>query len=146
MTTRCRNNGFSLIELMVTVAILAILAAIAYPSYRDQILKSRRGDAQTALLEIAQRQERFYAQNATYTVDMTDLGYGAAGWNDTGDYYEVRILAAADACPVATCYGVAAQARAGTDQANDTIQGYRLSSRGEKEKKIGGTWSEGWSH
>ena len=59
--------GFTLIELMITVAVVGILAAIAYPSYQDSIRKSRRADAKSALLDAAHRQERFFTENNQYT-------------------------------------------------------------------------------
>jgi type IV pilus assembly protein PilE len=52
-----RHGGFTLIELMITVAIVAILAAVAYPSFMEQVRKSRRSDAITALNAVAQAQE-----------------------------------------------------------------------------------------
>lgn len=58
--------GFTLIELMIVVAIVAILAAIAYPSYQDSVRKSRRADAKAVLLEAAQWMERFYTENNRY--------------------------------------------------------------------------------
>jgi type IV pilus assembly protein PilE len=59
-------RGFTLIELMITVAIVAILAAIAYPSYREQVARSKRGDAQAALLDTAQWLERNYTLSNSY--------------------------------------------------------------------------------
>lgn len=61
-----RNRGFTLIELMIAVAIVALIAAIAYPSYRDSVLKSRRSDAKVALTQTAQALERCYSQFASY--------------------------------------------------------------------------------
>ena len=67
-----KRKGFSLIELMIVVAIIGILAGISYPSYRDFVIRARRTDAKAALLDVAQRLERFYSENNTYA------GAGAA--------------------------------------------------------------------
>jgi type IV pilus assembly protein PilE len=74
------NKGFTLIELMVTVSIIGILAAIAYPSYTSHIRKSRRVDAQAALLGFANAMERRFTETNTYC----NLG-GAGGSNTCGD-------------------------------------------------------------
>lgn len=58
--------GFTLLELMITVAVVAILSSIAYGSYRDQVMKSRRSAAAVCLMERAQFMERFYTTNMTY--------------------------------------------------------------------------------
>ncbi len=68
-------RGYSLIEVLVVVAVVGVLAAIAYPSYHSQVIKTRRTEAQSLLLDIAARQEAFYTDNKTFTVDMTDLGF-----------------------------------------------------------------------
>lgn len=67
MTMSSRGErGFTLIELMVTVAIVAVLAAIAIPSYQEQVRKSRRGQAKADLVESAQMAERFHSINNTF--------------------------------------------------------------------------------
>ena len=68
------QRGFTLIELMIVVAIVAILAAIAYPSYQDSVLKGRRAEARTALLELMQQQERYLTQRGTYLVFSNAAG------------------------------------------------------------------------
>lgn len=73
-----RSNGFTLIELMIVVAIVGLLSAIALPSYRNQVLRSHRIDAKTALLDLASRQERYFTTNNTYTVSTANLGYVGA--------------------------------------------------------------------
>ncbi|WP_198971147.1 type IV pilin protein [Xylophilus sp. ASV27] len=60
------QRGFTLIELMIVAAIVAILASIAYPSYKDSVLKGRRAQARTALMEVLQQEERYMTQNNTY--------------------------------------------------------------------------------
>jgi len=76
---RSRAAGFTLIELMITVVVLAILTMIAVPIYEHPIEESRRTDARTALLELAEREERYYATNNAYTSNPADLGYGSPG-------------------------------------------------------------------
>jgi type IV pilus assembly protein PilE len=85
---RKHMRGITLMELMIVVVIIGILAAIAYPSYRQYVAKAKRNEAKAALLQIATLQERFYLQNNTYTTDMTNVGFAAAGCNmsDTGTY------------------------------------------------------------
>ena len=62
-----QQRGFSLIELMMAVAVVGILAAIAYPSYRDQVRKSNRTEARTALSQVTQTLERCYTRNFGFT-------------------------------------------------------------------------------
>lgn len=63
---RNKELGFTLIELMITVAVVALLAAIAYPSYRNQIMRSNRTEAKIALLSAAQSLEKCYTTANTY--------------------------------------------------------------------------------
>ena len=66
------QHGFTLIELLIAIAVVSILAAIAYPSYQQQIMQSRRAKAQVCLSELAQFMERFYTTNMRY--DQTTAG------------------------------------------------------------------------
>ena len=69
------ERGFTLIELMITAAIIAILAAVAYPSYMDSVRKGKRAEARTALMDLMQQQERYATQMGTYVA----FSAGASG-------------------------------------------------------------------
>ena len=60
------NKGFSLIEILIVLAIAGILASISYPNYRHYIMRVHRTDGQLALLDLACRMETFYAEHETY--------------------------------------------------------------------------------
>ncbi|HMW47433.1 MAG TPA: type IV pilin protein [Cellvibrionaceae bacterium] len=79
--------GFTLIEVLVTVAIVAILAAIAIPSYSQYLQKTRRTDAQEKLLDMAAQQERWFFNKNQYTDDVADVG----GATSKDGYYTVTI-------------------------------------------------------
>ena len=64
-----KKNGFTLIELMIVVAIVAIITAVALPSYQNSVAKSRRAEARGQLLEAAQFMQRFYSNNDRYNQD-----------------------------------------------------------------------------
>lgn len=102
------SHGFTLIEVMITVIIVAVLLAIAVPSYQQSLMKSRRADGMAALLDMAARQERFYAQNSTYTTNIT----AATGLNrpatSTEGHYTLAVTAVTVACPIIRCYALTA--------------------------------------
>lgn len=75
-----RHRGFTLIELMITVAIVAILASVAVPAYTDQVRKSRRSDAQSFAADVAARQQQFLLDRRAYAVSIT----GAPSANGLG--------------------------------------------------------------
>jgi type IV pilus assembly protein PilE len=103
MNQRRRERGFTLIELMVTVAIVAILAAIAFPSYQRYVLRSHRVEAQAVLSEAAARQERYYSQNNAYAST-------AAALNMTSNVNALQYYSLAISNITATTYTLTATA------------------------------------
>lgn len=76
--TTTRQKGFTLIEVMIVVAIVGILAAVAYPAYQQSLLKGKRAQGRTALAELLQQQERFMTQRNCYLAFTTNSTTGAA--------------------------------------------------------------------
>ena len=83
-------RGFTLIELMVVLAVSAILAGVAYPAYQGQVAKGRRADAKQAMVELAQKLERFYTERGTYAGASLGAG-GVYPAVSLGGYYTLAI-------------------------------------------------------
>jgi type IV pilus assembly protein PilE len=88
------EKGVTLIELMIAVAIIAILAGIAYPSYLDHVRVSRRTEAQAALVKIANLQERNYTDTGSYATDLKNLGLGANPYITENGFYSIATASA----------------------------------------------------
>lgn len=122
-----KQRGFTLIEMMVVVAIAGILLAIAIPSYQQYVRKARRADAKTMLLDMAARQERFFSTNNSYTSTPAQLGYTSSFPlyvpSSTQTNYLVRVLAA-----TSTTFNLVAVPTG--SQANDSCGTYTLNHLG----------------
>ncbi len=85
MRMRKYMRGITLLELMIVVVIVSILAAVAYPNYRQFAARAKRNEAKAMLLEIAAAQERFYLQNSRYGT-LGELGFADPYVSETGTY------------------------------------------------------------
>lgn len=130
-----RMRGFTLIEMMIVAAVIAILAAIALPIYKSHIFKARRTDAKTALLDLATRQERFSTTNNSYTNVPGSLGYAGA--------FPVSVPSATEfnygiSVTASTTSSFTATAVPNGDQVNDTCGTYVINDQGV-QSTTGGT-------
>lgn len=132
-------RGFSLIELMIVLTILAITIAIGYPSYRNQVMKTHRAEGMGELLDLADRLERFYSDRGTYA--GATLGNGATDLRPAATergYYNLAITA-----QDAVAFTITATPQ-GT-QADDTSCGiYTLTSLGDTSASGGLGDEECW--
>ena len=81
------SKGFTLIEVMIVVAIIGILAAIAYPSYDEYVKRGNRTEGQAFLSDVAARQERYFSQNNAYITDVANIAkLGVTANSPTGKY------------------------------------------------------------
>lgn len=117
-----KHQGFTLVELMITVVVLSILAAIAIPSYRQHVIRGKRTAAQTVMMDIANRERQFLIANRAYAdKDTLELnGYGLPP--DVSENYTWDVVT--DSCDTEPCFritftGIAGQASDGALRLDD---------------------------
>lgn len=133
---RTRSFGFTLIELMITVAIIAVIAAFAYPSYQEHVRKARRSDAKSALTNAAALQERWFTEHNSYTNTISNVG----GSSSSEGFYTISITGQGSCVSGAyiSCYTLTATAT-GTQSSDTKCATMSLNNLGEKTSTGGGT-------
>lgn len=120
MTTHKRSAGFTLIELMITVVVVAIIAAIAYPSYQDHLRKGRRASAQAFMMELANREQQYLMDARAYAISAGALtALNATVPSEVARFYTVTIGPAAATTP--PTYTITATPTAGSVQESDGV-------------------------
>jgi type IV pilus assembly protein PilE len=134
------SKGFTLIELMIAVAIVAILASVAVPSYTGYIARAKRADARTQLVQVAQFMQRFYTANDQYQYDRSAVAVStripsalAQSPSDGTALYTLAVVADA------TTYTLTMAPVASLSMASDECGSFTLTSTGIRGVMVGGT-------
>lgn len=145
MINKNKQYGFTLIELMMTVGILGILSSIAVPSYMSYVKKSKRTEAKTEVLRIAQLQESYYIQNLSYAKALNGaagLGFDSASEDTESGLYKVSTEGTPTSCSgtsasPCTGYSVVAKPAVGKGQDSDSkcSGGFTINNTGQKGAK-----------
>ena len=130
-----RLRGFTLIELMIVVVVVAILAAIAIPAWQRYAYRSRRPDGQELLIRIAQAEERYYTNYNRYPVSLSSIGFNTDPAPSEHGYYTATIaLPAGDAA--GTGFIATATPVPGLAQENDVCGPLSIDNTGDKQPDI----------
>lgn len=109
-----QSRAFTLIEMLIAIAVIAILAGIAMPAYQDHVRQSRRIDGQTALLNLQMAQERWRANNQSYSASLSDLGLSTSS---SENHYTIAITSGSAS---AIGFTATASANSASPQVGDT--------------------------
>ena len=118
-----KTRGFTLIELMIVLVVLAIIVAVGYPSYLEQVKKSRRAEGMGQLLELADRMERAYSDSGTYPTVISEVYVATTD----GGFYTLSIVSANN-----VSFTVSAAPTSLGRQNDDKCETFTLTSLGQK--------------
>lgn len=131
VSSQTAEQGFTLIELMVTVAIIAIIAAVAIPSYRNHVIKTNRGAAEAFMLQIANKEEQYMLDARQYTANWGAGGLNLSAPTGVSVNYTITI-------PVVTATGYTIKAVPINPPQNDALCGtLTLDQTGAKTSSAG---------
>lgn len=138
MKLRVYMRGITLMELMIVVVIVGILTAIAFPNYRNFVMRAKRSEAKAALLKAATNQEKFYLQNQIFSDSLAELGFSAPFKTDSGAYQlSVSSPASASDFTVTATY-------TGTDDESAKCPTFTIDGRGNRTSPDG-TYADCWT-
>ncbi len=125
--------GFTLIEVLIVVALIAIIAAVALPSYQNSVQKTRRSDATTSLLEAVTMQERIYSETSSYVdnAELNRLVTNGDGVSSREGFYTLAVDVTACGGPPFNCYSITATA-VGTQAGDDDCATFTINHIGQR--------------
>jgi type IV pilus assembly protein PilE len=138
---RKHAQGFTLVEILIALAIVGILAAIALPAYQDSQLRAGRADGKNALMQVASDQERFYSNSFTYSTKATPLATVPANTLVSRDGNYQITVAACSGSTISNCF-IATGTPLGT-QTDDDCGNLTINSLGVRAAS-GGTVADCW--
>lgn len=127
-----KSQGFTLIELMIVIVIIGILSSIALPAYQQFAMRGNRGDGISAIQMILDAQERYYADNITYTSNLSNLGLSNP-YITPNKHYSIRAAKCDSSTPLTQCVKLTATARGGQTKDGNLI----ADTRGRQERNDG---------
>lgn len=137
-----KSDGYTLIEILIVVAIMGLLMAIALPAYQDSVLRSGRSQGRSVIVQVASDQERFFNNNNSYSTNAQPLADPAVATRESDDGLWLVTVAACGTGTIANCF--VATATAQNEQLDDTCDTITITDTGRRGA-TGDTVDECWN-